>query len=124
MVNGGSRLTKRLQHEIQFYDHNKTFLPGPGNNLRKRPLGRKGNHKPLVAGQRESDGPSGAERGEDVQLPVTASEGPRLGPWLAPRPPAAAPAPPSSPEAARAPALTFRRAETNSPRHFGLFSSL
>lgn len=30
LVNGGSCLTKWLQHEIQFYDHNKTFLPGPG----------------------------------------------------------------------------------------------
>lgn len=57
-----------------------------------------------------------------MQLQVRTLDGSRAGP--PPTQPAAAPAPPSAPAGARAAALTFRRAETSSPRHFGLFSSL
>lgn len=65
-----------------------------------------------------------------MQLAVRSSQGPpgRHPPpaclWAPPTQLAAAPAPPWAAAAARGAALTFRRAETSSPRHFGLFSSL
>lgn len=132
LVNGGSCLTKQLQHQIQFYDHNKTLLPGPVGGggkptLRKRPFGRnRQSWDPPVARKKQLGPP---ETWQDAPLPIRTSEGPRAR-HLASLLPGSAhsvrnrPSTSLSPRGRGTPALTFLRAETNSPRHFGLFSSL